>query len=43
MATFIIVVILVLFILSAIKVVAEYDRLVVFRLGRLLPKMAGRR
>ncbi|HZT72207.1 MAG TPA: slipin family protein [Terriglobales bacterium] len=41
MATFIIVVILVLFILSAIKVVAEYDRLVVFRLGRLLPKPKG--
>lgn len=41
MATFIIVVIIVIFILSAIKVVAEYDRLVVFRLGRLLPHPKG--
>lgn len=43
MPTFIIAVIVVLFILSAIKVVAEYDRLVVFRLGRLLghPKGPG--
>jgi len=41
MSTLIVVVIVVLFLLSAIKVITEYERGVVFRLGRLLPSAKG--
>lgn len=41
MPTLIVVVIVVLFLLSAVKVIAEYERGVVFRLGRLLPAAKG--
>lgn len=39
--TLIVVVIVVLFLISAIKVMAEYERAVIFRLGRLLPAAKG--
>lgn len=41
MATLVVIVIVVLFLLSAVKVIAEYERGVVFRLGRLLPSAKG--
>jgi len=41
MPTLIVLVIVVLFLLSAVKVIAEYERAVVFRLGRLLPAAKG--
>lgn len=41
MAIFVAVIIVVLFLLSAIKVVPEYDRVVIFRLGRLLGRPKG--
>lgn len=41
MASLVVIVIVVLFLLSAVKVVAEYERAVVFRLGRLLPAAKG--
>ncbi|HUX66798.1 MAG TPA: SPFH domain-containing protein [Terriglobales bacterium] len=40
-ATLILVVIVALFLMSAVKVMAEYERAVVFRLGRLLPQAKG--
>src|SRR2546426_11912095 len=33
--------IVVLYVISAIKILAEYDRAVIFRLGKLLPKPKG--
>jgi regulator of protease activity HflC (stomatin/prohibitin superfamily) len=41
MPTLVVIVIVVLFVLSAVKVIAEYERAVVFRLGRLLPAAKG--
>ncbi len=41
MAIFVAVIIVVLFLLSAIKVIPEYDRVVIFRLGRLLGRPKG--
>lgn len=41
MAAIIVAVIVVLFLISAVKVMAEYERAVVFRLGRLLPVAKG--
>src|SRR5215470_5983111 len=43
MGTFgiVVVIILVLYILSSIKILAEYERGVIFRLGRLLPEAKG--
>ena len=37
----IVVIIVVLYILTAIKILAEYERGVIFRLGRLLPAAKG--
>src|ERR1700741_5319936 len=39
--TTIIIVIVVIYVLSSIKILAEYERGVVFRLGRLLPEAKG--
>jgi regulator of protease activity HflC (stomatin/prohibitin superfamily) len=39
--TYVIVLILVLYLLSSIKILAEYERGVIFRLGRVLPKAKG--
>lgn len=41
MTALVVIVIVVLFLLSAVKVIAEYERGVVFRLGRLLPAAKG--
>lgn len=41
MAIFVAVIIIILFILSAIKIVTEYDRVVIFRLGRLIGRPKG--
>ena len=41
MAALLIVVVVLLFLISAIKVIREYERAVVFRLGRLLPEPKG--
>lgn len=41
MASLVVIVIVVLFLLSAVKIIAEYERGVVFRLGRLLPEAKG--
>src|SRR5215469_9894084 len=39
--TWVIVLIVVLYLLSSIKILAEYERGVIFRLGRVLPRAKG--
>jgi regulator of protease activity HflC (stomatin/prohibitin superfamily) len=40
-ATFVIVIIIALYLISSIKILAEYERGVIFRLGRVLPRAKG--
>jgi regulator of protease activity HflC (stomatin/prohibitin superfamily) len=40
-STLVIVLIIVIYMLSSIKILAEYERGVIFRLGRVLPKPKG--
>jgi regulator of protease activity HflC (stomatin/prohibitin superfamily) len=40
-STFVIILIIVLYLVSSIKILAEYERGVIFRLGRVLPKPKG--